>query len=169
MARISTTLLIVASALTLGACANDLAEYPSLERRPAERVSGQIQPVVPSIQPGPAPAAGVLGRLDSLVAQAQAADAKFRAREGQARNLASAASGAALGSENWAVASVALSQLESARSDAMVALAELDQYYAAARIEADDARAIAAARDTVMALVAEQDRVIGELGAQLAR
>lgn len=169
MARISITLLIAASSLTLGACANDLAEYPSLARRPAERVSGQISPVVPSNEPGPAPAAGVLGRLDSLVAQAREADARFRTREGQARNLVSAASGAALGSESWAVASVALSQLESARSDAMLALAELDELYAAARIGAEDARAIAAARDTVMAMVTEQDRIIGDLGSQLAR
>lgn len=169
MARISTSLLIAASSLTLGACANDIAEYPSLARRPAERVSGQIVPVVPSNEPGPAPAASVLGRLDSLVAQAREADTRFRTREGQARNLVGAASGAALGSESWAVASVALSQLESARNDAMLALAELDELYAAARIEAADARAIAAARDTVMAMVAEQDRVIGDLGGRLAR
>ena len=169
MARISLTLLIAASSLTLGACANDIAEYPSLARRPAERVSGQISPVVPSNEPGPAPAAGVLGRLDSLVAQAREADTRFRAREGQARTLIAGASGAAAGSESWAVASVALSQLESARSDAMLALAELDELYAAARIDANDARAIAAARDTVMGLVTEQDRVIGDLGGRLAR
>lgn len=162
-------MLLAASALSLTACANDIAEYPSLARRPAERMSGTALPVTASIQPGLAPSAEALGRLDSLVATARAADARFSAREAQARALVNAATGATLGSESWAVASVGLSQLESARSDAMVALAELDELYAAARIATADARDIAAARDAVMSLVARQDQVVGELGERLAR
>lgn len=169
MHRSSPILLLAASALSLAGCANDIAEYPSLARRQAERVSGAALPAAASTQPGPAPSAAVLSRLDSLVSTARAADERFSAREAQARALVGSATGAALGSESWAVASVALSQLESARSDAMVALAELDELYAAARIDAADARAIAAARDTVIALVARQDHVVGELGERLAR
>ena len=169
MHRSSSILILAASALSLAGCANDIAEYPSLARRPAERMSGTALPVAAGTQPGPAPSAEVLGRLDSLVATARAADERFTAREGQARTLVSAASGSTLGSESWAVASVALSQLESARSDAMVTLAELDELYAAARIDAADARTIAAARDTVIALVARQDQVVGELGERLGR
>lgn len=169
MHRQSTILLLAAATLTLGACANDIAEYPSLARRPMERVTGEIAPVVPKNEPGPAPSATVVSRIDSLVGLARAADTKFRSHEDRARTLVSAASGAAMGTESWAVATVALSQLESARSDGMVALAELDAIYAAARIGADDARTVAIARDTVMALASAQDDVINALKDGMAR
>lgn len=163
MHRQSTIPLLAASALTLGACANDIAEYPALARRPMERVTGEIAPVVPKNEPGPAPSAEAVGQIDSLVAAARAANARFRAHEGQASHLVRAATGAPMGSESWAVASVAVAQLESARSDGMVALAQLDAIYAAARVDAGDARTVANARETVMALVAEQDELISAL------
>jgi hypothetical protein len=69
---------------------------------------------------------------------------------------------------------VALARLESSRSQAMVALADLDGLYAEARSgpatgETADARAIAAARQEVGGLVAAQDEVIERLARRLGR
>lgn len=158
--------LLGASAL-VAACAADADKYPSLARRPAERASGEAPPPPPPVVALP-PNAEVLARLDRLVAQAREADGRFRAREASARSLSSAARGAAMGSEPWAVASVALADLESARSQAMIALADLDALYAAARVAGNDVSAISAARDSVIALVAGQDRVLAELRGNVA-
>jgi hypothetical protein len=64
---------------------------------------------------------------------------------------------------------VALSDLESARSDAMLALAELDELYASEVIAASQTgdqtktSAIAGARDQVTALIGEEDGVLAQL------
>lgn len=162
---------LLAAALVAG-CAADQGEFPSLARREAERVSGTLQPPQPSPQPTSAPqapSAEIAARLDQLTAQARAAHAKFQAHEAKARQLAGAAAGAAIASEKWAVATVAISDLESARSEAMIALADLDGLHTAAVVEGRDNAAIAAARDTVTALVGAEDRVLMELREVLAK
>jgi hypothetical protein len=170
MRRAPGPLLPLALVLTLSACAaaND---YPSLERRPAERQTGTARPVTPDAPPPPpAPASPELTtRLDQLVDQASAAHQRFAARRGNAERLVAAGGSGAPGSEGWAVATTALSDLESARSDAMLALAELDQLYAAEAVAAaesghrDAVDAIAAARDQVTALIGEEDRILSAL------
>jgi hypothetical protein len=159
-------LLAVSASLLLSACARDRGEYPSLARRPAERVSGTA-PVVTPPPEAPQPPAEVTGQLDGLVAKARAADAKFRAAAPRARSLVSAAAGAAVASESWSVATVALADLESQRSQAMIALADLDALYAAEGIKQSDTRAIAAARDAVIAIVAGEDEVLNDLKGRL--
>ena len=78
-----------------------------------------------------------------------------------------------MGSEAWSVAQVALASLEAARSDAMIALADLDSLYVAAKIEAvptegsGDVDAIGAARDDVIALVGEEDEALASLRGRL--
>ena len=154
----------------LGACASDAATYPSLARRPAERVSGTSE-VVAATPPAPlvsaSPSPELSARLAGLVQQADAAHQRFNSREAKARELVSAVGGAAVASESWAVATVALADLESARSDAMIALADLDQLYAAQRIEGGEALATGAAREAVIALVAQEDLVLASLRGQL--
>lgn len=160
-------LLAAAASLLLAACAKDKGEYPSLARRPAERVSGTAPVVTPTEAPLPPVPPEVSGNLERLVAQARAADAKFKANAPRARSLVSAASGAAVASESWSVATVALADLESQRSQAMIALADLDALYAAEGIKLGDTTAIAAARDQVIAIVSEQDDVLNGLKGQL--
>jgi hypothetical protein len=71
--------------------------------------------------------------------------------------------------EGWSVATVALSDLESARSDAMLALAQLDELYANETIAAspdwrpgqDDRNR--RARDQVVALIGEEDGILARL------
>lgn len=49
----------------------------------------------------------------------------------------------------------------------MIALADLDQLYAAARIEGSDASAIAEARDRVIGWIGDEDRVLAVLRGRL--
>jgi hypothetical protein len=156
-------------ALLLSACAATPGEYPSLARRPAERVSGLAVPVPPAPAASPAPLdPAVAGRLDSLLARVRAADAKFWEREKQVRPKIAAASGSAKASEAWSVAMIALADLDAARSEAMVALADIDAIYAAARIEGEAATEAKAARDAAAMRVERQDSVIAELQGKLA-
>ncbi len=167
MAIQRTALTLALSALSLAGCATDVQDYPSLARRPIERVTGTAPVAAPTEAP-PAPLdAAVLGKLDSLVAQARAADRRFHDKQPRARALVSAAAGSAVANEAWSVASVALSELESARSDAFVAMAELDALYARAVVDRVDTGDIAAARGTVQVILTDQGKIIDELHARL--
>lgn len=165
--RALTGLSTAAFILVLPACAADTANYPSLARRPAERAASNT----PTAAPAPvatAPDAELPARLAALIEQAREADTRFASRRAEAERAVAAGGGAAPGSEAWAVASVALASLESARSDAMIALADLDQLYAAARIASSGEWAtIAAARDQVTAWIGEEDRILAALRGRL--
>jgi len=154
--------------LLLGACARGEGSYPSLERRPAERLSAvYAPPSAPSAEP-PAPLdPAVLNRLDGLIGAARSADATFHGREAHALALVDAAAGAARASEAWSVATIAVSELESARAQAMIALADLDRLYVTARSQGQDVTAVAAARDQVTALVAAEDKALDSLKGRL--
>jgi len=154
--------------LSLAACAADRGEYPSLERRPMERITATYSPSAPAAPaPLPPPSAAVTGKLDGYIAQARAADAKFRQKEARARSLVGSSAGATLGSESWNVATVAVSELEAARGEAMVALTELDLLFNETVLAGQDASAIGAARDTVLGIIGYEDRVLGELRSKL--
>ncbi|MCW1382582.1 hypothetical protein OLX02_07080 [Novosphingobium sp. KCTC 2891] len=127
--RAAALALVLAPALFLGACA-DRSQFPSLARRPAERAYGMAQPVA-----GPTPAsessipadATTVARVTALREQARKADARFDSRRPAALRAVAAARGAAVGSDAWSVAQIALADLDSARSDGMVAMADLDR------------------------------------------
>ena len=162
------TPLLLSTVLMLGACATDKGEYPSLARRPAERLTASFDaPPAPELVVLPAPPTAVTGQLGGLVGAAQAADAKFRAREPRARSTVNAAGNARMGSESWGTASIAVAQLEAARAEAMLALADLDTLYNDTRVRGEDSGAIGAARDTVTGLISRQDQVLGELRSRL--
>lgn len=169
MLRPIAPLLLAAVTLTLGACASDKEGYPSLARRPIERISGTAPVVTPTETPPPAPpSAEVLGRLDLAIAQARSADARFHQRTDRTRALVNAARNAPVASEAWSVATVAVSDLESARSDAMIALADVDAAYAKSRIAGEDTSAITAARDQIVAFVSSEDAVLADFRNALA-
>ena len=173
MIRAKARLLPVLLPILATACST-AGVYPTLETRDVERITGTATPVAgePSPADTPAPAADLVSRLDRLVAQAREADQQFRASRPAAEQATAAADGT--GGDGWSSASVALARLESSRSQAMVALADLDGLYAEARSgpatgETADARAIAAARQEVGGLVAAQDEVIERLARRLGR
>ncbi|MBS0480614.1 MAG: hypothetical protein JSR96_00375 [Proteobacteria bacterium] len=163
MRRIHLVLFVI-PALALSACAKDAGGYPSLARRPAERLSGTAPVVTPAPVETPAPVPPeLIGKLDGLLAKARSADALFRQHMPRTRALVAAASGAAVASESWSVATVALADLESQRSQAMIALADLDALYAAEGVRMGDTSAIVTARDQVIALMRDEDAVLIEL------
>lgn len=134
---------LVGSTLVTGACA-DRDRFPSLARRPAERAYGTAMP-----SPGPTPDAQaalpadatLVAQVAALTRQARKADAKFLARRPAAERAVAAARGAPVGSDNWSIAQVALAELDSARSEGMVAMADLDRLLViAAQAAADGAR-----------------------------
>jgi hypothetical protein len=132
--------------------------------RPAPRISGTLPPPAPYVPPPTPPA--VSNRLAQLAADAASAHRAFEAEAPRARAAANAARGGAVGSEAWAAAQVALAGLESARSRAMIALADLDRLYVDAATEGGELTRIAATRDRVIAQVEQQNATIdGLLGA----
>ena len=144
----------------LAACATPAEEYPSLAIRDAERVVGTLEPVAPEPYVPPATPAAVLDRLDRLAAEAASAHRAFLAEAPAARSAVTAAGGAEPGTDSWARASVAVAGLESARSRAMIALADLDRLMVDAAVEGEALDRIVPVRDTVIAQVDEQNRTI---------
>lgn len=158
--------LVLMLPLMASACSTASGEFPSLARRPAERVNGAAEPALaPPIPPlAESVAPDLAARLVRIESQARAGHAKFQAREPRARATAGAARGSAVASENWSVATVAVAELEAARSEVMIAMADLDSLYAAERVAGSDGASIGAVRDRVEALVRQEDRVLAELG-----
>ena len=149
---------ILAILTLLGACAGPAEDFPSLALRDAERVTGRMEPPPP---PPPAPpSAEVLAGLTGLLAAADEANAAFTAALPAARRRAAAARGAGVGSEAWSVAQIAIADLEARRSQAMIALADLDRLYVDAMTQAQDIAAIDAARNDVAAAVERQTATI---------
>ena len=164
MRRIFHVSILLGIGLTVSACATKPGEYPSLERRPAERITATYPPADPPPPiPLPPPPAGVTDRLDVLVGAARSADAKFRQKVPRARALVNATGRAKMGTEAWAVATIAVSELESARAEVMIPLGELDILYNDTTVRGEDPSAIGAARDAVIALIAQEDQALGEL------
>ena len=161
--------LALTLASLLGACASTGGDYPSLAIRDAERAEGRFdtgEPARIDVPPVEVDLAGGLGaRLAALVTAAEEAHREFAAVRPRARRLVSAAG--SMGSDSWAAAQVALAELDSARSRAAVSLADLDMIYISARVAAEDAAAVEAARNQVIALVAEEDTELETLRARI--
>jgi len=165
-------LLLIAS-IPLSACATK-GEYPSLSRRDAERITGIAQPSGQLTAPAPVPPpnAQISARLFQLVEQARVANGQFAEQRGRSERLVAQGAGSAPSSEGWAVASIALAELESARNDTMVAMTSIDEIQAADALAhyntpSGDAPAIAAAQAQVAGWIDQQDVVLDALGRKL--
>lgn len=173
--RFATRLAALAAfSLVLSACTQGTGRYPSLAKRDAERMVGSI----PVPEPEPAPTNGppppavpqdVAQQLDRIAAAAEAAHADFLEQVPRARARASAARGAGVASDSWADAQVALASLESARSDTMFALADLDGLLADRGVASFESSVpqglerIISLREIVAGVVAEEDAVLAQL------
>lgn len=162
---------MIVSPILLAGCATADEEYPSLAIRDVERAQGQFETGEPArldIEPVETAFDGPLSEtVAGLVDTAAEAHAQFTSIQPRAARLVAAARGSGVGSDSWAAAQVALAELDSARSQAAIALGDLDTLYVAARTAAEEADAIDAARNRVIALVAEEDAVLGRLRADL--
>ncbi len=177
MAFVSTRCAVtVLALLALSACNAERSRFPSLAMRPAERAYGTGQPVRPTENlPLTAQLPGgtdLAGRVTGLRDAARAAHSRFLDQHDAALRLAEAARGAAPGTEAWSRATVALAGLASARSEGMVALAELDRLLIAATETAAfgaaaDLAIVALAHSEVEARLDGEDRVIAVLSAAI--
>ncbi|MBS7670582.1 hypothetical protein [Croceicoccus gelatinilyticus] len=165
-------LVLACASAALSACASTSSKYPSLAVRDAERMTGSAEPAEPDVTAPvtpPAPPADLPGRLAAIEKMAYASHETFLAREATARAKARSASGAAPGTLAWSDAEVALSSLESARSDTMFALADLDSLLAVGAVdEADSGNPaglpqIVTLREKVEGLIAAEDAVLESL------
>lgn len=170
MLRRITPLLFVCAPLALGACTSNEGTYPSLAKRPAERITATWPPPPPAPPPAPPPLdAATARRLDALLGQVHGADTRFSGGVALARSRVAAARGAAMGSEAWSVATVAVSALEASRAQAMVAMAELDSIYADARTRGLDVETVETTRQKAIAIIGAEDRVLESLKGLLER
>ena len=152
--------------LALAACAAPSTEYPSLAIRDAERL---VDAPAESTTPAPPAAipASVLAQADSYLDRAFAADQKFRDASPRVSRIVNAARGAAVASDRWSDAQVAMTDLDAQRVVTATALADLDALYAGLAIELQRRDQIDAMRQAVAGMLAEQDATIARLTSQL--
>lgn len=158
-------LLPVVSSLI--ACAAPDGAYPSLAIREAERVSGTMEAPAPPALPSTAPA--IQTNAAQLAATARAAHEGFLTAAPATRTRVNAANSAAIGSDRWSAAQVAIAELETQRSEVMIALADLDRLAVEAAVAGEDFAALAASRDEIAALAASETALIELLLATLPR
>lgn len=159
------SLAIALSAILLSGCAAPRADYPTLAIRDAERVEGSFSADTPVPNP---PAEIPLNlemteRLILLQASAALAHRTFLNAVPSAGQLVDAASGAGAESNRWASAQIALADLDSARSQTAIPLADLDMLHADAALTLEQRRDIINARNAVTGMIAEQDAVLSTL------
>lgn len=159
--------IAIAALPLLAACATADGKYPSLAIRDVERAQGQFTPVPAAPLDVPpviaSPSGPLAGRLAELGTAAAASHKAFLASAPTATRLANAAAGAAIGSDGWAAAQVALADLDSARSATAVALADLDTLMVAGAVQAEDVSAIELVRQQVLVQIGEEDETLARL------
>ncbi|MEC3910729.1 hypothetical protein U5A82_09625 [Sphingobium sp. CR2-8] len=162
--------LLTALALILSGCAGPPQNYPSLAKRPVE--SAPVEKLSPPPAPIPADAA-LSAEIARYMGQADKGAAAFDAAYARADKAARGAAGAAVSSDAWVSAQVAISALESARNDSVSALASLDTLYVQRSNAVADGKAsggvedIDAARSAALALVDQQNDRIDAMKARL--
>lgn len=114
--------------LAMGGCATSPSgDYPSLARRSIERTA-TVAPSQPATPEPPAPVSATLAEaIRALGADADRGEAAFRSALAEGQAAVAAGRGAAVGSEDWAVAERALSRIDTARAPTTFALTELDR------------------------------------------
>lgn len=172
------TLLACATGLAACATAPD-GDYPSLGIREAEyelgqvprptgdcvegQATGQFEPPAPVAPPPPPPvlSADLVQRVAQLEAQARAAHADFESAISATRSAVSARG--SVGSKSWGRAETAYANLRALRARTAIPLADLDTLVATRWVAGEPVDDIIAVRDTVAALVEQEDEVLGEL------
>ncbi|MEP2234445.1 MAG: hypothetical protein ABJM58_14635 [Alteripontixanthobacter sp.] len=152
----------------LSACAAAPDRYPSLAIRDVERVEGRFTPA-PAAEP-PAPASPQqVQTLAQLREQARTAHGRFLAAAPGAQRLITAARGSSDTSNIFIEAQVALSALESLRSETAIALGEADSLYIVAATEGRVNEPLEQTRAIIVDLVADEDTALAALRGQMGR
>jgi hypothetical protein len=163
--RLSTAPLM---ALLLAGCATS-GDFPSLDIRDSERVSGTMEAPPSPIYTPPPLATGTVAELGTLADRVRTAHQRFMAGADAARTVVARAGGSVAGTDSWSDAQVALAGLEAIRSDAMIALAQIDRIHVDTAVAGGDSAYTGQLRDEASTLVEQEDRLIASLLAQLSR
>jgi len=159
--------VFLTSILLLAACAGPEGESPSLAPRPIEGVVDEpirgITPVTSAQDPA------LAGQIAQLVDQAEAGNRAFTIQYPEAVAAVDQATGSALESEAWIEAQLAVSALDSLRSETVRALGGLDSILAHQTLAAEPAETerLLAAREHVAALYDDQNRRYDALNSRL--
>lgn len=154
------------AAMSLAACAGSASRYPSLALRDVERQEGAARgPSIAVADAAPIDQA----RITALEASAQSAFERFMRQQPDAAALVARARGQGAESDARGRALVALADLTALRSATFVPLGELDRIAADTAVDYGDTLPVAAAQAAVLALIAEQDRSLGELWGELGQ
>jgi hypothetical protein len=116
----------MAMAALLTGCAAPEGEFPSLARRPFEQDIAVAAPIVPPPPVATSLPDAISGQVSALQARHRQASSAFSALLPAARSAANGAASAAMGSEAWVNAQLVVSRLDKSRSDAISALAAMD-------------------------------------------
>ena len=153
------TLAFLPVMLLLAGCAST-GNFPSLDIRDSERVTGTIAAPEGAIFTSTPATPATLADLDALAVRIRAAHQRFTATLDEARRIVGRAAGSGTGSDAWSAPQVAVANLESIRSEAMIALADIDRVHVDAHVNGGDIARSTALRAEMGALVAEEDRII---------
>ncbi|WP_435418121.1 hypothetical protein WAB17_00670 [Parerythrobacter aurantius] len=147
--------------ILLAACAAPQGDYPSLQIRPAERIDPDAEaPPPPPAAPVPA---AILAQAEALERRAEAADGSFQRMAPRASSAAQSARGAAIASDAWVEAQVAIAMLDSQRSETAAALADLEVLYTDRAIRLEEVAPLDAIRADVARILAAQDTTLARL------
>jgi hypothetical protein len=152
------------SSLLIAGCASASKTYPSLAIRDAERVSGTFGAAGSQPLAEPAPLSeDVTVRLGQIRELAAANHQKFLSATPAAQRAVQSGANAAVASNSWAEAQIALSDLDSLRSQTAVALGDLDLLFVDTTLAFEQREAVAAARNNVAQLISAEDATLGDL------
>lgn len=159
----------------LGGCLQPMTELPSLERRDVELRDREAEAKAPP-PPIESIADPALAReLTAILARADKAEADFALARSAAQQAAGAARGKEVGTESWSVAQTKISALDAPRRELAQILGDLEELYvarlqkeAAGEVKPGGSDQIEQARQHVLALLDNQDQVIGSLKAGLS-
>lgn len=164
-AELTKTAVLAVCLAGLAACAGNRDAYPSLALRPFE----SAPPAEAEASAAPNRTAVSPARLAELRGAAAAAHSAFLAREDEAARLARAAAGQPFESSARSAAMIALADLDAQRGKTAGALAALDELAAAAAGALSPDPALVAAQGEVAATLASEDRTIAQLWNVLER
>ena len=159
----------------LGGCLEPMADRPSLARRDVELRDRQAEAKAPPPPIETASDPALARDLITMLARADKAEANFASARPSAQQAATAARGAATGSEAWSVAQTRISALDAPRRELSQLLGDLEVMYvarlqkeAASEITPGGSAQIDQARQRVLALLRTQDAAIDGMKSSLS-
>jgi hypothetical protein len=161
---------VLALGIFTSSCAGESTLYPSLAIRDVERVQGSAPPTEGELPPPPpeTPSPDLSQRLQQLRNDANQAHRDFMNAAPGAERQVNAAGKAAVASDAWVSAQVAIANLEVSRSKLLIALADLDSLHVAAELNGGARTIISETRDQVDQLSQTENDIISRLLASLS-